>query len=341
MTEKARTWPSDKKSEKFLAADSIIFTTGVVLGTSEYVQASYGQSTLATHARSADDSWSSTVCSSSLRFGHTLEMRRLVFAVVAVSVFLAACASDNETGNGEVALTLGRAIEEIQPDPGTTVEFQILTDDNAVFANTYPVEFSGSDYRTELETVLLDATDYQIRATVKPSGATCSVEVDLSDKVEMTVSALIRTECFLETEETEEWHDASGAVLPTSVIQEFYGGGHCGWEDVRFIALGEYFIGDSYLLDPSNVFDPELFVAASARERLGLGREERAYAANLEPDDYLTFDLDIELPSAVESLGYERGLRELFRSIDGDYLYVVGPDGVERWPRVLPHPACA
>jgi hypothetical protein len=127
------------------------------------------------------------------------------------------------------------------------------------------------------------------------------------------------------------------------VIQEFHGSAHCGWETVRFIAFGRYFEGDAYLRDVNGVFAPELFVSRSARQRLGFDDDETARAALLEGGDYLSLDLDAELPDDAASLGYHRGMRELFSSPseDGDYLYVVSPDGTERWPRVRPHPACA
>lgn len=159
----------------------------------------------------------------------------------------------------------------------------------------------------------------------------------------MSVFTLIRHDCSFEVEETEGWHDSAGTQLDRTVIEEFYGPGHCGWESVRFIALGEYFAGDAYLNDPTGVFPAETFVSKAARELLGLGFDDRANAANLDPEDYLTLDLEAELPEGAVSFGYQRGLREWYfsPSDEGDYIYVVSPNATERWPRALPHPGCA
>lgn len=276
--------------------------------------------------------------------GHTGPMRRACIAVLTLSMAMGACSERSSPTQGDIPLTLGRIIEEILPDEGATVRFEILRGGTVVFSDTYPVEFDGRDYRITLDTILLEALTYEVSATVNTTQATCSVGVDLSSEVALTVSALIRTDCFLEVEESEGWHERGGATLSSNVLEEFYGGGHCGWEEVQFIALGEYFVGDAYVRDPKGVFNPELFITSDARERLGLDREDVASSSQLGPDDYLTLDLDADRsspPSATKPLGYVRGVRELFTSIDRDYLYVVSPDGVERWPRVLPHPACA
>ncbi len=277
---------------------------------------------------------------------------KLVTGLVLAAFLVAACSAtpDGDSSNrspvvteseGGVDLTFGRIIEEIRPEPGTTVTFEIQRSGETIFVNTYDVTFGGSDHQAALATVALPPVQLGVRAQIQPVGTECETTVDLSNGVPMSVNALIRSTCFLEVEETEGWLDNSGAVLTNEEIEEFYGGGHCGWEDVRFIALGEYFVGDAYIRDERGVFDTGWFATAAARERLGLTKEDRANPANLEADEVLRLDLDAELPPDVVPLGYQRGVRELFVSPDGDYLFVISPQVIEQWPRVTPHPGCA
>lgn len=265
---------------------------------------------------------------------------------IALLILLAACTQsdpfDGVAAEGEVGLTLGRIVEEIWLDPSTTVRFEIDDGSTLLKSSTYPVDFDGGNYRQDLTTIYLKPGRYEVRATVEPDGPLCEVVVNL-EEVATSAFTLIRHECSFEVEETEHWHNSAGAPLDRTVIEEFYGGGHCGWESVRFIAFGEYFVGDAYLNDPAGVFPPETFVSKAARERLGLEFDDPANPANLEPDDYLTLDLEAELPEEAVSFGYQRGLRELYFSPSdhGDYIFVVSPNATERWPRALPHPGCA
>lgn len=266
----------------------------------------------------------------------------------ALLVFLLALASCVQSDSvdapeGEVGLTFNRLIEDILPNPETSIELEVIEGGDTVFSEVYPVTFDGSDYVATLGTVQLAAALHQVWASVVPSGESCSVEVDLSSGLDMTIGVLIRKGCWLVVEETEGWSDSSGAEVSEDVIQEFHGSAHCGWETVRFIAFGRYFEGDAYLRDVDGVFAPELFVSQAARQRLGFDDDDTARAALLETGDYLGLDLEAELPDDAVSLGYHRGMRELFSSPsdDGDYVYMVSPEGTERWPRVQPHPACA
>lgn len=264
-------------------------------------------------------------------------------AALLASACLASSPPNAEPGPGEVAVTLFRVIEEIIPPPDSRITFDVTTSEGHVYSETFDVEFSGSDYRTMLGTISVAVGEIVVAATIEPQGARCETTVGLVEGVDVSVSAVVRHECFFEVIETEPWHTDGGETVAESELVEFHGPGHCAWESVRFIALGGYFEGDAYLRDPEGVFDEALFVSSQAREHLDLDRETEAAAANLEPGDYLTLDLDAILPEDAVSLGFERGVRELYASPSdgGDYLYVVSPGGVERWPRVLPHPGCA
>lgn len=268
---------------------------------------------------------------------------RPVLLVLLLSLGSCVQSDPPEAPEDEVGLTFNRLIEDMLPDPETSIEVEVTEGGDTVFSEVYPVTFEGSDYVANLGNLQVAAASYDIRASVLPAGESCSVEVDLSSGVDMTVGVLIRNGCSLVLEETEGWSDTTGAEVSEDVIQEFHGGAHCGWETVRFIAFGRYFEGDAYLRDVDGVFAPELFVSHSARQRLDLDEDETARAALLEKGDYLSLDLETELPDDAASLGYHRGIRELFTSPadDGDYVYMVSPEGTERWPRVQPHPACA
>ena len=196
---------------------------------------------------------------------HTWPMTSAWIAILTLSLALGACSQPSSRPLGDIPLTFGRVIEDILPDvEGATVRFEVRRDGAVVFSDTYPVEFDDTDHRITLDTIFLEASTYEVSATVDTTQASCSVGIDLTSKVAVTVSALIRTDCFLEVEESEGWHQPGGATLPNAVVQEFYGGGHCGWEEIRFIALGEYFIGDAFVRDPNGVFDPQLFVTSRA-----------------------------------------------------------------------------
>lgn len=274
-------------------------------------------------------------------------MRRAWCLGVAIALLACACSASSppnaEPGPGEVALTLSRVIEEITPQPDSTITFDVSTSEGHVYSETFDVEFSGSDYRATLGTISVAVGEIVVAATIEPQGTRCETTVDLVQGVDVSVSVLVRHECFFEVIETEPWHTDDGETVAESELVEFHGPGHCGWQSVRFIAFGGYFEGDAYIRDPDGRFDETLFVSSEARARLGLDPHTQANAASLEPGDYLTLDLDSALPDDPEDLGYTRGLREIFISAadNGDYLYVVSPGGVERWPRVLPHPACA
>lgn len=153
----------------------------------------------------------------------------------------------------------------------------------------------------------------------------------------------LRPRCLADVEQTAGWADTQGLPVSDSEVVEFVAGGHCDWGGAHFIAIGGYFEGAAYVNDVSRYFGNSRSASSATRLRLGLTGDSEYFGAELDATDYLTFDADVALPLDVVSLGFTRGFRELFTSAadDGDYLYVVSPDGVERWPTIRPVPTCA
>jgi signal peptidase I len=125
------------------------------------------------------------------------------------------------------------------------------------------------------------------------------------------------------TSPPEPWiHD--GSTVPASVIQASGGPSHCGLQSVTFL----------WVTGP---------LGASPNGA------KRSYARD--PGDVLrtfghlqgTLDLHAQLPTDAHDTGYHAGSIKLFYSpTDQDrFAYLVGPDGVERWPRDEPPTLCA
>lgn len=130
------------------------------------------------------------------------------------------------------------------------------------------------------------------------------------------------------------------------MITEYFGPGHCGWDQSKFLVIDAEGISGVFLRDPGGrSFGSDYFLSSAFRDELGLEDYE---GVNVDTDDVatdaiLTLDLDAVLPSDAVSLGYVRGNRELYVSPSSarDYLYVVTADAVERWPRMRPEAGCA
>ena len=107
------------------------------------------------------------------------------------------------------------------------------------------------------------------------------------------------------------WLDAEGARVPTTIVHETQGPGHCGWESTIWLRLD----GALFLRDSKGVL-------------------EQAVVGD--------FDPDVTLPTDARSTGYHEGGRTIWRDGDPDAIYVVMVDRVERWPRALdPSMGCA
>ena len=106
------------------------------------------------------------------------------------------------------------------------------------------------------------------------------------------------------------WRDSEDRPVPTTVLREFPGPEHCGWESTIWLTLD----GTQYIRDP-----------------LGVLAEHSAGS----------FDPDATLPDGATSTGYYDQGRTIWRSPDGDSIYVVMADHAERWFRLDPETGCA
>lgn len=95
------------------------------------------------------------------------------------------------------------------------------------------------------------------------------------------------------------WVNEVGLIL---IAQR--GPSHCDWESATF--LGYPARGDQFVRDPQGLFDQGL-----------VGR----------------YDGNATLPDDADRTGYRQGEDVLWEAANGDALYVVRPDRVERWPR--------
>ena len=114
-------------------------------------------------------------------------------------------------------------------------------------------------------------------------------------------------------EATTVWtHEATGLILT-----DIRGPEHCGWQTGRMLHVPEPdgSLGRQYLRDPMGVFrNPGLLE---------------------------TYDEDVELPADASPSGYRTDDgRELWFTESDRAVYVVTPDGVERWPRSDPPTGC-
>lgn len=102
------------------------------------------------------------------------------------------------------------------------------------------------------------------------------------------------------------WVDRTGQVAPPAVLKEQRGPMHCEWDSASFLR----YRGEAYVGDPEGV----LPTGGTA-----LSYEPRA-----------------DLPSDAVATGYREGDRELWTSpsVGRDAVYIVTPDGAERWPRL-------
>ena len=100
------------------------------------------------------------------------------------------------------------------------------------------------------------------------------------------------------------WLDGEGERVPTTIVHETQGPGHCGWESTTWLRLDRAL----YLRDPTGV---------------------------LEESTVGHFDPVVTLPKEARSTGYHEGGRMIWRDSDPDAIYVVMADRVERWPRAL------
>ncbi len=115
------------------------------------------------------------------------------------------------------------------------------------------------------------------------------------------------------------WVDADGDPVPATRMIEAPGPEHCGWETATFLILD----GSRYLRDP------EFRVQPRGREQLS-GTSRLAGSRDL-------FEADATLPPDAEDSGLRDGGRALWTSPSeqGQAIYIVSADSIERWPRTF------
>lgn len=115
------------------------------------------------------------------------------------------------------------------------------------------------------------------------------------------------------------WVAADREPVPAARLIEARGPEHCGWETATFLVLD----GNRYLRDPDFVVQPP------DRELLS-GTSRPAGVRDL-------FEADATLPADAEDTGLRDGDRALWTSSseEGQAVYLVSGDGVERWPRTF------
>ena len=106
------------------------------------------------------------------------------------------------------------------------------------------------------------------------------------------------------------WANDAGLIL-----RDQPGPGHCGWQQARFLHIGEGVDSRQYIGDPVGVMPSTTL---------------------LEP-----YDGDAQLPVDATASGYRNGDLELWFVPDGRAIFVVGTDRVELWPRSDPPMGCA
>lgn len=100
------------------------------------------------------------------------------------------------------------------------------------------------------------------------------------------------------------WVDANGEPLPASVIEDFEGPAHCGWETSTWLR----FHNALYIRDPRGVLRPYTVVG---------------------------FDVDVALPPGARSTGVHEDGRAIWVIDDPSVIFVVTAARVEQWPRAL------
>ena len=102
------------------------------------------------------------------------------------------------------------------------------------------------------------------------------------------------------------WVDRTGQVASPTVLKQTRGLEHCDWQAASFL----HYRRESYVGDPEGV--------------LPTGGTALSYEARA------------DLPSDAVATGYREGDRELWTSLSvgRDAVYIVTPEGAERWPRL-------
>ncbi|MFQ5966068.1 MAG: hypothetical protein ACE5MI_00485 [Acidimicrobiia bacterium] len=122
------------------------------------------------------------------------------------------------------------------------------------------------------------------------------------------MAALALSACF---PADPPWMDSNGEIVSGSLILEYQGFVRCQTREVTFLR----FFDRQYADDPEGQLGPLRAIDGSGR--------------------VLTFEVLEAVPPGALPSGFHRGDREIYvdRAAIDDYLYVVHPSHVERWPR--------
>ncbi|MEU7428219.1 hypothetical protein [Streptomyces sp. NPDC040750] len=107
------------------------------------------------------------------------------------------------------------------------------------------------------------------------------------------------------------WTDRDGARVMVSRLESSTGAEHCGWQSVRFLALG----GRTYVRDSEGVLARDGLLSAPYRKQ-------------------------VRMPAGAPDTGYHSRDRHLWLTEDQDTAYVRTSSGVEAWPRAAREVAC-
>jgi hypothetical protein len=112
----------------------------------------------------------------------------------------------------------------------------------------------------------------------------------------------------------ERWTAAEGCEVRLDVLMLRKGPGHCGWERATEILMGDP-LGTSHNHAPYRIYvrDPENVIGDEEVARL--------------------FQPEAKLPSGAQDTGYRQDGSELWMDpMDDRFIYLVSPNGTERWP---------
>lgn len=286
---------------------------------------------------------------------------RAAAGAAALSLLVAACGGEATEPRGEGAgrLTILLRLEPAGPLPAQGERLTVVLegrDGTPVLEEEYPVHelatrppeegktFPSGDLA--LADLRVPPGAYRLSGALATNGQGCTEPLRVTPDPALDAAFVVGSTCTIQVEERAPWLDAAGRPAADRV-SEFWGASHCGWQDVRFLALTRDGETATYARDPRGTFPRESYLSGAALRAAGLdpGRPQL-------PDDLrravrkgagtLVLDLDADLPPDAQPTGYRRGVREIWTSPSdgGDYVYVVGPEGAERWPRIRIQPLC-
>jgi hypothetical protein len=101
------------------------------------------------------------------------------------------------------------------------------------------------------------------------------------------------------------WADSDGGRVPVSTVTHYQGPEHCDWQDITFLTMGEFDVGEQYLSDRdgelaellTTSFDGQ---ATLPRNAVDTGYEYRDWHLWLVPDKSAAYLASVEDPARVE-----------------------------------------